>query len=320
MIRAADAAGGFNRRRGGRLFPRRRTVDRAAMRPDGDYLGQLAFRRKVAGNVPALCGVEAEVCRALARIENDCPPLEFVAHEVERRDEIRIAGDYDKGIGGVCVGVAEKRGGEIYVRPLLFDLYHMDKAVFGCRTFLTSGIDRWNPCLVLVVVALDDIHAAVRNEGLKVDVLAFNRRGVVRICLGTGREVLDGGKFVVFVKVGMGEHGSDECGDVKPFASGESAQQSVVEIAAVDVGYRFHSFPIKKIGPQTLRPKTLFRVGRTLRLDMNLLRGSTRIVPNSGFGNKGTNLKNQNEWNYFGDCPHALIIVCNHRGMSLGVV
>ena len=29
---------------------------------------------------------------------------------------------------------------------------------------------------------------------------------------------------------------------------------------------------------------------------MNLLRGSTRIVPNSGFGNKGTNLKNQNEW------------------------
>ena len=29
---------------------------------------------------------------------------------------------------------------------------------------------------------------------------------------------------------------------------------------------------------------------------MNLLRGSTRIVPNSGFGNKGANLKNQNEW------------------------
>ena len=295
MIRGARVSGGSRRRRGGRLFPRRRTVYRAAMRPDWNHFGELAFRRKVAGDVPALCGVEAEVCRALARIENDCPPLEFVAHEVERRNEIRIAGDYDKGIGGVCVGVAEKRGGEIYVRPLLFDLYHMDKAVFGCRTFLTSGIDRWNPCLVLVVVALDDIHAAVRNEGLKVDVLAFNRRGVVRICLGTGREVLDGCKFVVFVKVGMGEHGSDECGDVKPFASGESAQQSVVEIAAVDVGYRFHSFPIKKIGPQTLRPKTLFRVGRTLRLDMNLLTGSARIVPNPAVRNKGANLNNQNE-------------------------
>ena len=280
--------------RGRRLRPRRRAVDRAAMRSNRNHFGQLALRRKVAGNVPAMCGMEAEVCRALARIEHDCASLEFVAHEVERRNEIRIAGDYDKSIGGVCVGIAEKRGREIYVRPLLFNLYHMDKAVCGCGTSLASGINGWNPRLVLVVVALDDIHAAVRNEGLKVDVLAFNRRGVVRICLGTGREVLDGCKFVVFVKVGMGEHGSDECGDVKPFASGESAQQSVVEIAAVDVGYRFHSFPIKKIGPQTLRPKTLFRVGRTLRLDMNLLRGSARIVPNPAVRNKGANFENQN--------------------------
>ena len=287
MIRGAGVSGGFSRSRGGRLLPRLRAVDRATVRPDGNHFGQLALRRKVAGNVPAMCGMEAEVCRALSRIEHDCASLEFVAHEVERRNEIRIAGDYDKGIGGVCVGVAEKRGREIYIRPLLFDLYHMDKAVCGCRTFLTSGINGWNPRLVLVVVALDDINAAMRDEGLKVDVLAFNRCGVVRICLGAGREVLDGCEFVVFVKMGMGEHGFDKRSDVKPFAGGESAQQSVVEIAAVDVGYRFHSFPIKKIGPQTLRPKTLFRVGRTLRLDMNLLTGSTHIVPNRGGGNKG---------------------------------
>jgi hypothetical protein len=95
----------------------------------------------------------------------------------------------------------------------------------------------------------------------------------------------------------MGEHGFDKRSDVKPFAGGESAQQSVVEIAAVDVGYRFHSFPIKKIGPQTLRPKTLFRVGRTLRLDMNLLRGSVHIVPNRGFLGKGADLKNQTKEN-----------------------
>ena len=231
----------------------------------------------------------------MARIEHDCASLEFVAHEVERRNEIRIAGDYDKSIGGVCVGIAEKRGREIYVRPLLFNLYHMDKAVCGCGTSLASGINGWNPRLVLVVVALDDINAAMRDEGLKVDVLAFNRSGVVRICLGAGREVLDGCEFVVFVKMGMGEHGFDKRSDVKPFAGGESAQQSVVEIAAVDVGYRFHSFPIKKIGPQTLRPKTLFRVGRTLRLDMNLLTGSVHIVPNPVVRNKGANLKNQNE-------------------------
>ena len=63
--------------------PCRRAVDRAAMRSYGNHFGQLALRRKVARDVPALCGVEAEVCRSLARIENNCPSLEFVAHEVE---------------------------------------------------------------------------------------------------------------------------------------------------------------------------------------------------------------------------------------------
>ena len=38
-----------------------------------------------------------------------------------------------------------------------------------------------------------------------------------------------------------------------------------------------HLLSIKKEGSQTLRPKTLFRVGRTLRLDMNLLRGSRAV-------------------------------------------
>ncbi len=76
----------------------------------------------------------------------------------------------------------------------------------GCGALLAPGIHGWNPCLVLVVVAFNYIHAAMCSEGLKIDVLS-----------------------------------------------------------------------LKKRGPQTLRPKTLFRVGRTLRLDMNLLRGS-RIV------------------------------------------
>ena len=75
----------------------------------------------------------------------------------------------------------------------------------------------------------------------------------------------------------MAEHGLDKHSDIEPLARGKTAQQSVIKIATVDVGYCFHLHSIKKRGPQTLRPKTLFRVGRTLRLDMNLLRGS-RIV------------------------------------------
>ena len=162
------------------LRPRRRAVDCAAMRSDWNHFRQLALRRKVAGNVPAICGVESKVCRTLARIEHDNLSLEFVAHKVERRDEIRIAGNDDKCVGGVCVGIAEKRGGEIDIRPLLLDLYHMDKAVRRCGTCLTSGVYGRNPCLVLVVVAFDDIHSAMRKQGLKVNVLPFDRNWIVR--------------------------------------------------------------------------------------------------------------------------------------------
>ena len=197
MMAEADGGGaaGCRGRRfshGGRLCPRRRAVDRAAMHPDLYYVGKLALRRKVAGDIPAICGVKTEVRRTLARIEYDCPSFEFVSHKVEWRDEVRIAGDDDKSFGCICVGVAEKRGCEIDVSSLFLNLYHMNKAISGCGALLAPGIHRWNPCLVLVVVAFNYIHAAMCGEGLKIDVLAFNRCGVVRICLCSGDEVLDG--------------------------------------------------------------------------------------------------------------------------------
>ena len=66
-------------------------MDCAPVRFYGNDIWQLAFRRKVAGDVPAICGVETKVCRPLPRIEHDSPPLEFVAHEIKWRDEVRIA-------------------------------------------------------------------------------------------------------------------------------------------------------------------------------------------------------------------------------------
>ena len=53
-----------------------------AVRSYWNDVGKLALRRKIAGDVPALCGMESEVCRALAWIEHDCPTLEFVAYKV----------------------------------------------------------------------------------------------------------------------------------------------------------------------------------------------------------------------------------------------
>ncbi len=225
----------------------------------------------------------------MARVEHDCPSFEFVSYKIKWCDEVCIARKNDKCVGSVCVGIAEKRGSEVDVRPLFFHLYHMYKAVCGCGAMLASGIHGRNPCLVLVVVALNDIYAAMGNDGLKIDVLAFNRRWIMRICLSSGDKVLDGYEFVVSFEIGMGKHGLDKRGHVKPFNGWMPTQQSVVEIAAVYICYRFHLLPIKKIGPQALRPKTPFRVGRALRLDLNLLTSLACIVPKSLECRKGRN-------------------------------
>ena len=204
--------------------PRRRAVNRAAMCADGNDLWQLAFRRQFARDVPAICGMEAKVCRALARIEHDNLFSEFAPDKVKRSDEVRIAGDDGKCIGSVCVGIAEKRSGEVYIRSFLFDFYHVDKAVCGGGANLATWIYRRNPRLVFVVVTFDDIHATMCGDSLKVDVLAFNRCGVVRIRLGAGAEILDGNEFVIQVESGMGEHGTNKCGKVEPFAGWKPAQ------------------------------------------------------------------------------------------------
>ncbi len=249
------------------------------MRADGNDIRQLTAARQLARNIPAICGMEAKVGRALSRVEHDDLFPEFASDKVKWCDEICFAGDDGKCIGGVCVGIAQDRSGEVYIRPFLFYLYHMDKAICGGGTSLATHIYGRNPCLVLVVVAFDDIHAAMCGDGLKVDVLAFDCGRVVRICLGAGAEILDGNEFMVRVKLGMGEHCADKCGKVELFAGWKSAKQSVVEIAAVNICYCFHRVRIKKRGPQAFRPKTPFRVGRALRLDKNPLRGSVHMLP-----------------------------------------
>ncbi len=85
-----------------RSRPCRRAVDRAAMRPDWDYFRQLAFGRKVAGDVPAISGVESEVCWTLTWIEHDGLPLELMSHKVERRNKVCISRDDGKRIGKDC--------------------------------------------------------------------------------------------------------------------------------------------------------------------------------------------------------------------------
>ena len=284
--------------------PCRRAVNRAAMSADGNCFRQLALCRQSVRNVPAIRGMKSKVCRALARVEHDNLFPELAPDNVKRCDEVRIAGDDGKCFGGACVGIAEDRSGEVYISPLLFNFYHMDKAVCGVGARLATWIYRRDPRLVLVVVAFDDIDPAMCGDGLKVDVLAFDCGRVVRICLGPGAEILDGNEFVVRVKLGMDEHCSDKCGKVEPFAGWKSAKQSVVKIAAVNICYCFHCIPIKKKrGSQAFRPKTPFRVGRALRLDKNLLIGSVHILSNFRLPHNGTS------WDCRGEIKTGLVVV-----------
>ena len=62
MARGAGVSDGFSRSRGGQLFPRRRAVDRAAMRSYGNHFRQLALRRKVAGDVRIVCCRSLKLC------------------------------------------------------------------------------------------------------------------------------------------------------------------------------------------------------------------------------------------------------------------
>ena len=190
--------------------------------------------------------MESKIGRTLTRIEHDSLPLEFVPYKIERCNKVGISRDDDKCIGCIRVGVMEKRGRKIDIRSLFFNLYHVDKSICGCRAFMAPGIYRWNPCFVLVVVAFNNIHTAMCVNGLEVDVLPFDRCWIVRICLGSGGEILDCYEFMVRVEFGVGKHCMDKPCEVEPLASRKPAQQSMVEVAAVDVGYCLYLHSNKK--------------------------------------------------------------------------
>ena len=102
---------------GGRLCPRRRAVDRAAMRTNGNCVGKLALCRKVAGDVLVVGGYGTEFfAGAFVRIEYDngfsCAFLEIV----KRRNEIGVAGDKYDAVEILFHVVDEHLGSDVYVR------------------------------------------------------------------------------------------------------------------------------------------------------------------------------------------------------------
>ena len=267
---------------GAMLRPRRRAVDRAAMRPDGYHVGELAFRRKVAWDVRVVCRRPLKmVGDGFAWIEYKHGFLELAAESVNRSRLIGIACYQSKAVSVRPHGIDKGGYRKVYVGAFLFkfhDVCHPGKGFFASLAF---PVDMGKPCFLLAVEPFDDFHPTKCGECLEVDFLAFFGDYVMRVCADAGREILDGEDFMFLL-----EHGGGKCAKIEPFAAWRALQQTVVEIVAVYVNKcLFHCFEMQ--GASTFRSKPLRRIGRASRVEYNPLMGSAHIVSNRVARNKG---------------------------------
>ena len=297
----AVADGGMAARRRARrcgrwLRPRLRAVDRTAI-GKRHFVRQLASRRKVRRNVAAIGCVETKVGGALVGVEHQDLFAEFITNEVKRGNEVRIAANEHNRVYGIRVGVAEHFCHDVYVGTFFLHFHHMDISIYGRGADPAVWVNGWNPDFVFVIVALDDFYASMRFDCLKINVLPFNGGCIIGIGLNTCCEVFYGNELVCFVKKRFCERLQ-----IKPLATWPSAKKAEVKIATIDICYCFLHGQLKMLRSQTFRSGTPLRVGRTVRLDMNPLRGSVGIIPNLHAVRKGANfvandLENESERN-----------------------
>ena len=144
----------------GWLRPCRRAVNRAAVRSYGNHFGQLALRRKVAGDVLVIGGYGTEFFTgALVRIEHDNGFSRALLEIVKRRDEVGVAGDEYDAVKILFHVVDEHLGSDVYVRSFLFGFPHCcdGNLLAGLAGFLCKRIAGAES----FIVALDDLQFIV---------------------------------------------------------------------------------------------------------------------------------------------------------------
>ena len=259
-----------------RLRPRRWSVDRATVRPDGNHFGQLALRREIAGNVRVVGSRSLKmVGHGFAWIEYKHRFPKFAAERLNRPCLIGISGYQYKAFGIGVHGIDKGGNGKVYVRTFLLKLNDMCHSGNGFFASFALFVDMGKPCLFLAVKSFDDFHSAKGRECLEIYFLAFFGGYVMRICADTSREILYGEDFMFFL-----EHCVGKCAKVEPFTALRSSQQAIVEIVAVYVNNCLFHFSHKMQGASTFRLKPPRRIGRASRVEYNPLTGSVGIIPN----------------------------------------
>ena len=122
---------------GRRLCPRRRAVDRATMRTDGDYFWKLALRRKVAGDVCVVCRHSLKMFGdGFSWVEYKHGFPKFAAECENRSCLIGVSGYQRKAVGVGVHGVDKGCDCKIYVGSFFFKFHDMSHPGMGSFMFV----------------------------------------------------------------------------------------------------------------------------------------------------------------------------------------
>ncbi len=277
------AAGRRVRRRERRLRPRLRAVDRATIW-QGYFIWQLATAWHVVRYVPVQGRKPLQfIASPAVRIVNGDRFLQFVANRRNRPCEIGVAAHQGKGINIVIKRRVKKHfGGYVDVGSFFFKLDDGSHTVCfvarNARLFEERHLD-----FVLCVESFYYLYAWQGRKSLEIVMLSKKFVGVVRVCLYSRGEILDGNDLDI-----LGDKGVGKLFKVKPFVW-SAFQHPIVQVEPVYVYVDSH-IAHKNAKAELPRPCAASAV--PWRVDVNLLTGSVGIIPNFVAGRKGAEFAN----------------------------
>ena len=253
------------------LPPCGRAVDgTVAALPVRDSVGELAFRRQVAGNVLIVRGRHLQVdTETFMRVENTNTFPELATDGVDCANLICVSGKKEETVGQILESVKHDGDGKIDIRTFLFELDDGDIAIDNDVACTAPLFDHRGERLVLRVESLHNRYQRHCRQGLQVNLLAIYCADVVRIRLDRGRKILDADNLLVWSKEAF-----DERNKIEPFIR-SSLEKSVIQIVTIDIGNdALHVSPLKCDDPN-LAIEVMLRLDRVWRVDGNSLSNRT---------------------------------------------
>lgn len=258
--------------------PSRWAADYSVRLADGDFIRQLADGRKVARNVLVDGRMMDKVRTTILGVEDNHLPSEFLPDEVKGCGKVGVPADENKGLDVGCVGVAKHFCDDVGVGALLFKLHYMDTLVFSCYFAVrTPCVNGRKPRLVFIVVSENRFNSAFCREGLEMEVLPFNRGGIVWVGFNVRGEILDGVYRMVFP-----DEVQTETAKIKPLQFGMPLEQTEIQISPVDIDVCFHGYEegpgFFKRGPRSALAEPCGWMAHTIANSVERCKGAERRV------------------------------------------